>query len=305
MTCTCLSVLEKNPLSANASFRVDPSQTKSIVRKFEADLKRRFKKTRRQIKIAIVDNDVFGLQPNKTFSFNAAPPPRSFQFERDPQKVEAFMEWLRAENDANILEVTTGTPLKSASQTAWTNTYVKASYDKGVRTSATNMRKQGARVSERWVDAAFNRPVHADAAGLIFTRTFSSLDGITKTMESQISRVLAQGIIAGEGAEALAKNITNRVDKIGITRARMLARTETVAAAAEAKLNSFEEAGAEGVEILSEFTTAGDDEVCPECEALEGKTYKIDEAHGIIPVHPSCRCTFLPLLVDPDLIDLM
>jgi SPP1 gp7 family putative phage head morphogenesis protein len=282
MNCHC-----KHHFSANVD-RQDPTNTKTIVKRFDADLRRRFKDVRRQIKIAIVDNDVFGLNlPNDRIIHNDAPPPNAFAFRRDPDKVDAFMEWLRRENDQKILEIITGTPIAAASQTAWSNVYIRASYDKGVRQSGADMRRQGAKVSSRFIDAAFNRPIHADAAGLIFTRTFRELDGITKTMEGQMARVLTQGIIEGDGARELARKLTNRVDKIGITRARVLARTEVVAAHAEAKLNLFEEAGAEGVMVMAEFSTAGDDQVCPECEALQGKQFTIEESHGVIPVHPN------------------
>lgn len=45
--------------------------------------------------------------------------------------------------------------------------------------------------------------------------------------------------------------------------------------------------------------TAGDDKVCPTCEDIaEGGPYLIDEARGLIPAHPSCRCAFDP--VDDD-----
>ena len=155
--------------------RQDPTRTRSIVKRFDADLRRRFKEVRRQINIAIVDNDVFGLKLDQDrFVHNDAPPPNAFAFRRDPDKVAAFMDWLKAENDQKILEVTTGTPVVAASQRAWSNVYIRSAYDRGVRQSGTDMRKQGAKVSSRFIDAAFNRPIHADAVGLVFTRTSRS-----------------------------------------------------------------------------------------------------------------------------------
>jgi hypothetical protein len=41
--------------------------------------------------------------------------------------------------------------------------------------------------------------------------------------------------------------------------------------------------------------TAGDDDVCPICEAIsEEGPYPIDQARSLIPAHPHCRCTFVP-----------
>lgn len=42
--------------------------------------------------------------------------------------------------------------------------------------------------------------------------------------------------------------------------------------------------------------TAGDDDVCDECEDIEsGGPYTIDEARSLIPAHPNCRCAFVPV----------
>jgi len=35
---------------------------------------------------------------------------------------------------------------------------------------------------------------------------------------------------------------------------------------------------------------------CEECEPLEGVIFSVEEAHGMIPRHPNCRCTFIPVL---------
>jgi hypothetical protein len=41
--------------------------------------------------------------------------------------------------------------------------------------------------------------------------------------------------------------------------------------------------------------TAGDDDVCPVCEAIsEDGPYSINTARGLIPAHPHCRCVFIP-----------
>ena len=41
--------------------------------------------------------------------------------------------------------------------------------------------------------------------------------------------------------------------------------------------------------------TAGDDDVCPTCEAIsEDGPYSINTARGLIPAHPRCRCLFTP-----------
>lgn len=261
--------------------RIDPTKTLALRSHYERELIRRFRKLQLAIKSAMRE-DKFGLTVN-------AP----------AKKVQDFMAWLREQEEKGILEITPGASISKAANESWQNIYLRSAYQKGLAGAANRMRGQGVKVADSWVDSAFYRPIHADAAGLIYTKAYSDLDGITRTMDTQISRTLAQGMIEGVGVRAIAKALVERVDKIGITRARVLARTEIIGAHAEATLNGYEEADAEGVLIESEFSTAGDEHVCPKCDALEGTTYTIQEARGIIPVHPNCRCAWLPVISNP------
>lgn len=98
--------------------------------------------------------------------------------------------------------------------------------------------------------------------GLLYTRTFNELKGITEAMDQQISRVLSEGMAQGLGPAKIARNITDRVDKIGITRARTMARTEVIRAHHVATINTYREAQVEGVRVKAEWSTAGDMRVC-------------------------------------------
>lgn len=285
----------------DAAKRFDPTGTTGIRKSFEADLVRRFKRLRRLIIEAVAENDVLGLAPKNRLQVrlgDQAPARGSFAFARSDQKVQLFMSWLREEQARGILEIQPGASIESAAANAWTNTYIDSSYRKGIRDAGRKLREGGATVAESWTESFFNRPIHADRVGLIYTRTFSDLKGITDVMDTQISRVLAEGIANGQGPMQIAREMANRVDKIGITRARVIARTETIKAHADATLNAYTEAGIEGVEVEAEFTTAGDSSVCEECFSLEGKTYTIAESRGIIPVHPNCRCAWSPKVVN-------
>lgn len=129
--------------------------------------------------------------------------------------------------------------------------------------------------------------------GLLYTRTFNELKGITEAMDQQISRALAEGMAQGLGPAKIARNLTDRVDKIGITRARTMARTEIIRAHHLATINTYREAQIEGVRVKAEWSTAGFG-VCPSCAEMEGKIFTLNEIEGMIPLHPSCRCCALP-----------
>jgi len=273
--------------------RSDPTGTKGIRVEFENKLTAKFKRIKSLINQAIVQNDVFGLK--KPVFGDAAPaiimdasvpPPRAYQFTRSAEKVDQFMQWLRAAEDEEILQIMPGANVASSARTAWTNTYIDTAYQKGIRDAGAKLKKGGATVADSWVRNAFNRPVHADRLGLAYTRTFTELNGITQAMDQQISRILAQGIGEGRGPLEIARQLNEKVDKIGITRARMLARTEVVSAHAEASINAYQEAGLEGVEVEAEVLNGSDP--CPECQDLAAAgPYTISEARGLIPAHPN------------------
>jgi len=113
-------------------------------------------------------------------------------------------------------------------------------------------------------------------------------------MSQQIARALADGLGAGLGPQDIAWIITDRVDRIGIVRARMMARTEIIHVHAESTLNRYQEFAVPGVSAEAELSTSGDGDVCDKCRGLEGNIYTIQEARGMIPVHPNCRCAWKP-----------
>ncbi len=274
---------------------VDPTKTSSVVRRFEADLARRWRRVAAAIKHEVIEEDGFGYE-RREFAWNA----RRFDFPRSDQKVAAFMKWLRKLQDDEVLEIRTGVAQEYAAKSSWANLYIKTAYQKGIARSAAQMRKGGLSVTDRWVEAAFFRPVHADRIGLVYTRVFSELEGVTKVMDTRISRVLSLGMMEGRGVKDIARDLNETVKEIGLTRSRVIARTEIIRSHAEATLNTYEEAGLSEVTVEAEFATAQDNRVCPKCEKLASEgPYNLKEARGMIPVHPNCRCAWIPVVNNP------
>jgi SPP1 gp7 family putative phage head morphogenesis protein len=298
--------------------KIDPSHTTFLRNIFARDMRKRFTELALMVKRSVYDNDCFGLKPKPSI-FQMTPAAKgAFIFPRSAEKVEAFMEWLRKQVDAGIIQVGTANQLGSAVENAWVNLYILDSYKRGVLRARDELRKAGYPVptieASGGIAAIMNLPMHIDRVGILYTRVFSDLKGITTAMDTQISRILAQGIMDGDGPAVLARKLVATINgtgmgELGITdklgrfipasrRAEMLARTETIRAYAEASLQEFKNWGVEGVNCLAEFQTAEDDRVCPICSSLQGKIYTLDEASGIIPRHTSCRCCWLPILYE-------
>ncbi len=274
---------------------LDPTRTTVLRQRFVRQMNVRFARLARAVRELIVEEDAFGLKPRPNTPLTLA---QRFAFLSDDAKVDAFNEWLQEQVDVGILETGTIPP--------WTSEFIDNAYRRGVTRAFIDTR-EGANLAgleffegtkAEFLDAAFNSPTAVSKLRLLGTRTFEGLKGVTNTMSNQLNRIFADGISRGAGARELAKDITDQIGAINRTRARVLARTEIVHAHSEGQLDSFERLGVEEVGILAEFSTAGDDLVCPMCLPLEGTVFKIKEARGIIPRHPNCRCAWIPAFDD-------
>lgn len=296
------------------TFQYDPSHTIVLRNAFARNMNSRFIKLRGLIRKAIIDRDCFGMRKVVT---QQLPGTRQFDFVRSSDKVEAFMDWLRSQIERGILEVEYFPQVGFGIEAPWTNLYIKDSYERGVVRARYEMIHAGYVIptleETGGLLASMSIPMHVDRVGLLYSRVFSDLRGITSTMDTQISRILSQGMIDGLGPRQIARQLTRTISgpvgDLGLTdtlgrfipaqrRAEILTRTEIIRAHAEGQLQEFENWGVLGVKVKAEFKTAGDDRVCPICKTMEGKIYSIKEASGIIPVHPQCRCIWLPLLAE-------
>lgn len=268
-----------------------------VRRSFIADLRRRFAALLRAINEFLITQDSLGLKPvvqqTPRSVFNA----REFAFVTDPGKLKAFNRWLAGQVSKGILSVPEGQdPSKP-----WLSKYIESAYRKGKTKAFIASKKKelikegdavGARTTERILQSSFTRPEATAKVELLATRSFEQLKGVTASMGGKMNRIMAQGIADGRGPKEIAKELADEVN-ISQRRAETIARSEVINAHADGTLDQFEELGVQDVTVEAEWSTAGDDRVCPECAALEGKIFSIDEARGMIPRHPNCRCVWL------------
>ena len=280
----------------------DPTRTLTLRRRFEGEVYRRFRKLKGLINRALTEHEALG--PKNEPVTNREAQKGEFLFDRDAEKINAFMNWLRGEVQRGILEIDIDDAARlGAIESAWMGIYVRQAYQQGVKRGIIELKRAGlvmpAGASEaQQIQMRMATRVHADRIGVVFTRAYTQLKGITDVMDQQISRVLADGMAAGDSPAEIARAINNRVDKIGITRARVLARTEVINAHHKANVQTYKEFGVEGVKVEAEFMTARDNKVCELCGPLHGKIYTIKKVENLIPVHPNCRCFAAPHLPD-------
>ena len=305
----------------SAESKNDPTKTLGIRNRFTSALNKRFSDLAKQIRLAVVQQDCFGLtDAPQTFASathaSGLPGHGAFKFLAKDQKVGAFMDWLKEQESKGLLELGRISQVGSSIQEPWTNLYITDSYKRGVIRSRYEMGKAGMAVppmdATGGIGASMGTPMHVERAGILYTRAFEELKGITATMDSQISRVLAQGMVDGDGPALLARKMVQVVtgaggdlgikDTLGRTipasrRAMTMARTEIIRAHHQGMMQEYRNWAVEGVFVEAEWATATDDRVCPQCAALEGKVYTLKEVENLIPLHPGCRCIALPKVI--------
>lgn len=309
----------------------DPTATKTVRSNYSAEMYRRFRALKGAIREAVVERDVFGISGGRTSTgpgraapetgvnsgvgqadrgdsqdyaalqdadINIEPPePGAYAFPSDERKIDEFLSWVDEQVDRGILERGTFERRGTSAAEPWQNLYLRDAYRRGVQHADAAMVGEGIIAEAETLDSVFRAPKHADGVGMLFTRAFRELDGVTEAMAQDMTRELAEGFMAGENPRKIARRLNDRVDNVGLHRGRLIARTETIRAHNEAALNRYEDVQGriDGVTTLAEHVTAGDTRVCPICAGLAGSTYTLKEARGRIPVHPNCRCTWVPI----------
>lgn len=312
----------------------DPTRTKMLRRKFERDLSRRFTKLRQLIVQLVAVEDAFGLKKPGPFNEEQSDGHadnirrgngsgdssrvgivfsvceldgisrsktlnKRFAFQSTPQQVASFELWLREQ---------IGTVLTSERDMYW-DVYVREGYEKGAgRAFSDTYRARRAQAGsaeqmayyegtkEEFLSQVFGQAESIEKVQLLASRTLTDLKGVGDAMATRMSRILTDGLVAGANPWTIARTMSKDLG-IDQRRALTIARTEIIRAHAEGQLDAMERMGVEKVGVMVEWSSAGDDRVCPLCQDLDGVVLKISEARGLIPRHPNCRCAHVPAQV--------
>ncbi len=277
--------------------QVDPTGTGLLTRQFLTKLRVVFRLLQRDIRQLIEVEDAFGLKPK---SHNPFTTNTRWQFTTDPEKLKAFQAWLKGKLQSYLRSKTL--------DDLWM-AYIQDGFRKGAGKAFDDTKQEEGKKPDpsikspkldfyagtkmEFMRSAFGAPEALDKVKLLAARTYDGMDGISAKVATQMSRFLTDGLVQGQNPRTIAKQLT---DKLGIEarRAETIARTEIIRAHAEGQLLAFEKLGVEEVGAAVEWSTAGDGRVCPLCRPLQGVVLTLDEAKGMIPRHPNCRCAWIP-----------
>lgn len=276
------------------TLKLDPTRTATLRRQFSTEMGLRFNLFRKDIVRAVVEEDLLNLRVRNEVT-------NQFQFLTSSEKVQEFKRWIATHLGLRIIGVTA-----EQIENAWWRQYVEKGYKKGAGRAFMDTRRvqkaqadtEGklsffAGTQAEFLRQSFGQPETVEKLKLLVGRVFTELVGITEQMSQVMTRVLADGLVQGQNPRTVARELTKSLD-ITRKRAEVIARTELIRAHAEGQLDALERLGVEEVGVAVEWSTAEDARVCPRCAALDGIVLKVEESHGAIPRHPSCRCSFVP-----------
>jgi SPP1 gp7 family putative phage head morphogenesis protein len=286
------------------TLRMDPTRTAMIRRRFMQAMARGFRRLKQAVAQLVEKEDAFGLKEKQEATVGRVfAAHQRYVALTTPQQLKEFQQFVQTQVDREILRgIDTGAG-------NWLERYIKEAYEKGQgRAFDDAMKKYGEKYPQEYkskVDyyqgsrdeflrSSFRSPASAERVSLLASRAYTDLKGVTQTMSTQMNRILTDSIIQGRGPKETARELSKAVDGIGRNRALTIARTETIRAHADGQLEALKNLGVEEVGVMVEWSSASDDLVCGQCADMDGAVMPIASASAIIPLHPNCRCCWIP-----------
>lgn len=220
-----------------------------------------------------------------------------WKFNTSAEKLKEFRRWLETQLGDEVTGAT--------AEEVWRK-YAEAGYRKGAGRSFDDVNKAkrfldltpeglagygGARSG--FLQGMFGRPVSKEKIELLASRSFEDLKGVASDTATRMTRVLADGLVEGASPRDVARDLAAQVD-VGRDRALTISRTEIIRAHAEGQLTALEQMGVAEVGVMVEWAVTDDAKLCKLCAPLEGVVLSIEDARGMLPRHPSCRCAWVP-----------
>lgn len=215
---------------------------------------------------------------------------RDFRFAggTDADKLASFTDWV----EFSILPTLTDT-----NAVALWRQYVSRAYAKGAIRSFDEVSLKQPRLSD--ADAVAVRmqflrdfqKASEEREALLAAKSMQEVKAAADVLSAKLSRSVGDSLLRGLSQPETKRNLVREVDGV-LGKVLTTARTEVVAAHAAGQLDGFRRMGVKQLGLLVEWQTAGDLHVCPRCRDMAGRTFDIEEADGLIPLHPLCRCAW-------------
>jgi hypothetical protein len=145
--------LQAIKFTLNTARNIDPTRTLVLRGQFVAQVNKRFRALKEAIN-QLLTKDNF-LDPVKPTEYQPGIIPiglaAKYEYMRSDVKVDQFMEWLKDQEGQGILEIIQRPGgLRRGQSQAWSDTYIRSSYSKGIAQGRADLRKLGADIPNSW-----------------------------------------------------------------------------------------------------------------------------------------------------------
>jgi len=227
-------------------------------------------------------------------------------FTLDASQQRVYLSFLQGEID-RLLMVTNEPP-------NWQGVYQTQSYQRAIDATRASLISQGADIVPTEVErlaaldlqpftatpslgTAGAAPIHRDALEFLHARSYNSLKGWTDAMARETRQILFDGVAQGKGIDDVVREMVDRQD-VSRSRARVIARTETIQAFQISSTNEAQRASEEiGEEVLLRWLTVRDTRVRHLHATWHGTLTTPQDNRARINVSPwNCRCGTAPVI---------
>ena len=274
----------------------NPTRTKTIQNNWYREINKRWSQFR---KVTIDE-----LKKYNTIN-NAV----GYTFEMSASQQRIYMEFLQLQIDELLMGGVDSPP-------NWQEYYQVQAYQRGIEKTRSTLRSAGANLQSTaeeiakastlttftavsTLGSASSIPIHSEALSFLYTRSFEKLKGWTDAIASETRQILHDGVSQGQGVEEIARNMVARQD-VSRTRARVIARTETIQAYQVSSANEAERSSEElGEEVMIRWISGLGPNVRHLHASWHGTVTSVQEYRRRIQVSPwNCVCAGIPVLAE-------
>lgn len=261
-----------------SSIKTDPSRTGLLRRNYTKDMASKFRLLEQEIKIHIIDEDALGLDQDLVLNAVSGQVSDFAMWVRT--KITEFVTWITQKIDEILLAL-------DWQGRIWLRAQVLSAYTRGQRRAVTEIDKEG-KLEELLMVVI---PANEEKVNVLTLKTQMLLVGITAAMIASASNSVAKGLLNGESKANIAAEISRTNAKVFNTRVKPLVNTETMQAFVEGQLDTYESFNIDELELVAEWSSSG--VACTKCSPMNGVRMPIEEARGLLPVHPNCKCIWV------------
>lgn len=282
--------------------KVDPSRSVTLRNRYVAEIRRRYAKFQSSLKTLVLDEDAFGL--SKKYG--------RWSLDSEEDQVKLFEQWLR---ESYVNPFATGD---------WRDKYIEQMYLKGLSRAYDDVRKgliddpdriagrneylrvimvgkRPPRIISNVSPRASSPPAArkniqgeylSPSLQSLSLRMRSELRYVALSLVQVLERSVHDAHLANWPSATLLREMGRSVG-LSLNRAVTVGRTELIRTHAEAQLDGMEALGVTKVSTKAEWKDS--DTACQVCADHEDIVLDIEEAHGMVPLHPNCLCVWVPI----------